>query len=186
MDDRILEKLARHPEKGLELLMNRYMGLVYTIVSDKLTSVCDKEDIEECVSEIFFELYQVRDTIDTQKSSLKSFVALVAKRKAINRYYKIMSRRQRLVNMEDGGGFAGMDDASESPADQVVGKETREALIESIQALGEPDCEIMVRKYYLGQSSKDIAAALRLKVNTVDKKVSRGLSKLKSLLEGVL
>jgi RNA polymerase sigma-70 factor (ECF subfamily) len=185
LDDRILEKLARHPEKGLELLMNRYMGLVYTIVSDKLTSVCDKEDIEECVSEIFFELYQARDTIDTQKSSLKSFVALVAKRKAINRYYKIMSRRQRLANLE-GGGFAGMDEASESPADQVAGKETREALIQSIQALGEPDCEIMVRKYYLGQSSKDIAATLRLKVNTVDKKVSRGLAKLKSLLEGVL
>lgn len=185
MDDRILEQLARYPEKGLELLMDRYMGLVYTIVSNKLMSVCDKEDIEECVSEVFFDLYQAREAIDTQKSSLQTFVALVAKRKAINRYHKSMSRKQRIVRLEDDG-FTGIDETQESPAEQASGKETRETLIQSIKALGEPDSEIMIRKYYLGQSSKEIAAALRLKVNTVDKKVSRGLDKLKSLLEGVL
>jgi RNA polymerase sigma-70 factor (ECF subfamily) len=51
--------------------------------------------------------------------------------------------------------------------------------------LGEPDREIIIRKYYFGQKSKEIAGVLNLRENTVDKKISRGLKKLKILLGGV-
>ena len=50
--------------------------------------------------------------------------------------------------------------------------------------LGEPDREIFLRKYYLGQRTKEIARALNLRENTVDQKVGRGLKKLRVWLEG--
>ena len=52
--------------------------------------------------------------------------------------------------------------------------------------LSEPDKEIFIRKYYLGQSTKIISKILGIKENTIDKKVSRGLLKLKNILKGVL
>ena len=60
----------------------------------------------------------------------------------------------------------------------------RETLLWALKELGEPDTQIFLRKYYLGQSTKEIAASLDIKENTIDKKVQRGLAKLRRLLEG--
>ena len=57
-------------------------------------------------------------------------------------------------------------------------------LLEALEGLGEPDREIFLRKYYLGQRTKEIARALNLRENTVDQKVGRGLKKLRVWLEG--
>ncbi|MFD0716006.1 sigma-70 family RNA polymerase sigma factor [Paenibacillus sp. GCM10027626] len=186
MDDIILKRLNDSPEKGLQLLMDAYMGLVYTIVSGKLRDSCSKEDIEECVSEVFFELFRSRAKIDPQQSSLKTFVALVATRKAINRYNKSNRYYKRIATLPEEELFGLADAESTEASNDYVDKETREAMIEGIKALGEPDSEIMIRKYYFGQNTKEVAEALQLKPATVDKKVSRGLAKLRSMMKGLL
>lgn len=50
-------------------------------------------------------------------------------------------------------------------------------------ALGRPDSEIFMRKYFYGQKRRDIAEELGMKTNTVDKIVSRGLVKLRKILD---
>lgn len=57
-------------------------------------------------------------------------------------------------------------------------------MLQCIAELGEPDSYIFIMKYYLGYSSKMIAEKFDLKQNTVDKKVQRGLEKLKKALQG--
>ncbi len=42
------------------------------------------------------------------------------------------------------------------------------------------------KTYYLGQTTKIIAEAFGLKINTIDKKISRGLVKLRETVGGVL
>ena len=51
------------------------------------------------------------------------------------------------------------------------------------EALGEPDTTIFIRKYFFGQKSSDIALEMNLKPNTVDKRISRGLIKLRKILK---
>ena len=41
----------------------------------------------------------------------------------------------------------------------------------------------MMPTYFLGQKSREIARDLNMKTNTVDKKISRGLKKLRAILE---
>ena len=60
----------------------------------------------------------------------------------------------------------------------------RHVLLEALKSLGQPDAEIFVRKYYLAQTAREIAAALGMKENTVDQRVARGLRKLRKRLEG--
>ncbi len=182
-DREILRLLIHRPEKGLEKLMDQYMGLVYTIVDGKLSSGCSKQDIEECVSDIFYEIYRTAHSIDLEKGSVKSYLAVLAKRKAINIYRKHKNSTDQ-VSMDEFDHDWMASDANVEEA--VTGNETSDRLIDEIQALGDPDSQIMIRKYYFGQSTKIIAKALGLKENTVDKKVSRALAKLRQALGGVL
>jgi len=185
LDEVILKQLQDSPEKGLRLLMDTYMGLVYTIIAGKLKDVCSKEDIEECASEVFYEIFRSRLRIDLGQSSLKTFIALVAKRKAINRYYKGNRHSQYFVEITDEE-LADLASTEYGPPGAYAEKETRTTVIDSIQSLGDPDREIMIRKYYFGQSTKEVSSALKLKPATVDKKVSRGLEKLRKILKGLL
>lgn len=181
LEDKILKLIKTKPEKGLEKLMDTYAPLVYAIVYNKLFTVSSKEDIEECVSSVFYEAYQKRDSIDLTKGTLKSFLAVVAKRRAIDLYRQKESSLGKVISLDalaDNCDKSLNSDMAENKSEEY---ETRELLIEGIKALGQPDEEIFIRKYYFGQSTKTISAILGIKENTVDKKVSRGLEKLREL-----
>ena len=186
MTDMALERemcslLLWQPEKGLEQIMNRYTAFVYTIVHGKLSGICKSQDIEECVSDIFYELYRTRNTIDFEKGSLKAYLAVLSKRKAIDVYRKKRGRSETVsIDEFDHDWIASGADVEGT----VIVGETNDILINEINALGEPDSQIMIRKYYFGQSTKIIASALGIKANTIDQKASRALVKLRHALGG--
>ncbi|MCL2281561.1 MAG: sigma-70 family RNA polymerase sigma factor [Dehalococcoidia bacterium] len=163
--------------------MDQYMAFVYTIAYGKLSSVCDKQDIEECVSDIFYEIYRTRNNIDLEKGSLKSYIAVLSKHKAIDVFRKHQKSIAHLCTNERDYDLVASDTDVEK---DVIDNEASEHLIREIKALGEPDSQIMIRKYYFGQNTKTISKALGIKENTVDKKVSRALVKLEQALKGAL
>ena len=81
-DIELLELLHNKPERGLKMMMDNYMALIYTIIFNKLSGMYSKEDIEECVNDVFFGVLNYKNRIDVQKESFKAFMAVVAKRKA--------------------------------------------------------------------------------------------------------
>ena len=182
-ENELCSLLIQQPEKGLGKVMDQYAAFVYTIVHGKLSNICAKQDIEECVSDIFYEIYRTRNAINLAKGSLKSYIAVLSKRKAIDIYRKHQKTVAHLSNAE-------FDlDLVVSNVDierDLIDSEASEYLINAIKALGEPDSQIMIRKYYFGQSTKPISRALGIKENTVDKKVSRALDKLEQTLRSVL
>ena len=176
--------LIQNPEKGIEKIMDQYIAFVYTIVYGKLSSVCNKQDIEECVSDVFCEIYQTRNAIDLEKGSLKSYLAILSKRRAIDVFRKYRSNVDNvsLDEIDHENWMTSDTDIEKS----MIESETRNLLIGEIKALGEPDSQIIIRKYYFGQTSKVISKELGIKENTVNKKVSRALGKLKQALGGAL
>lgn len=182
-DNEILKLLQCKGDKGLEMMMDKYMGLVYTIVHSKIATICSKEDIEECVSDVFYELYKNSQKIDLAKASLKTFLALIAKRKAIDIYRKYYKQNTKTVSLEVVNDID-LIDLNSNGEELYSNRETRRLLIEGIKALGEPDSEILIRKYFFEQPSKAISEALDMKVNTIDKRISRALTKLKRIWEG--
>ena len=181
-DSELLQLIKSSPERGLEEMMDSYIGYVFSIIHGRLADSCAKEDIEECVSDVFCDIYRHIGKIDLKKGSLKAFIAVVAKRKAIDLFRKAV---KECGNKSLNDGEYDTLPAALDTEKVIVKRETRAELIREIKALGEPDSEIFIRKYYFGQSTKLIAKALRLKANTVDKKVSRGLVKLKEAFGGV-
>lgn len=184
-DEKLLMLLRRNPEKGLDKLMDIYAGLVYTIVYSKLKTFGTQQDVEECVSDVFYAFYQQSNRIDLEKGSVKAYLSVLARRKAIDTFRKVSRPVHQTVSFE----VAGLDDSAgdrQQVEEGLIEKETRQLLIQEIKGLGEPDSEILILKFFFGCSTKVIAHQFNLKENTVDKKVSRGLNKLKAGLGGVL
>lgn len=166
----MLELLRRKPEKGIQAVMKVYMGLCCAIVRARLADF-PQEDIEECVSDIFLEVYRNRDRIALEKGGIRAYLAVVARRRAIDKYHA--ARKAETLPLE--GETAG--------AEKRLALEDRDALRDALHTLGEPDAKILVWKYYYGLATKEIAAALGMKENTVDQRARRGLQKLREKLE---
>ena len=165
-DDKILALLTQDERRGFEALVRQYAPYISVIVSSRLRFL-DKDGREDAVSDIFLELLEALRKEKYKVDSLKAFVSVIAVRCCIGRYRQHTARGESLP----------LDALPEQPVTES--RYDRAELIAVLKSLGEPDCEIFLRRYFLGQTSAEIAEALGLKPNTVDQIISRGLKKLR-------
>lgn len=166
----LLELLRRKPERGIRAVMEAYMGLCCAIVRARLADF-SQEDIEECVSDVFLEIYRNRDRIEMEKGGIRAYLAVIARRRAIDKYHAAKKAETLPLEAETEG------------AEKRLAFEDRDALRDALHTLGEPDAKILVWKYYYGLATKEIAAMLGMKENTIDQRARRGLQKLRAKLE---
>ena len=179
-DKELIELIKTNPNVGLDKLMKDYMGLICTIVREKLHSVCDEFEMESCASDVFVEFYNNIDKYTEEKGSIKSFICVIAKRRAID-IFRSKSKEFGNVSMDDDEAYVSVPDNVDIEASYISNEQKKE-LLEAINSLGEPDHEIIVRKFYLGESSKQISERLSMTVTAIDTRSSRALKKLKKIL----
>lgn len=181
-EEDIVEALQNTPQEGIRCLTETYGGLVYAITWRRLQGRLPREDIEECVSDIFFELYRCRDRIDLERGTLKAFLLTIAERQAI-KYYERRPDKLEKVSLQEQMEM-GIDVAGETDVEQeAIRREESEQLYTAIQSLGEPVSSIVIQKYYYGMTAKEIGKNMGLSKNAVEKRLKRGLNKLKTLVE---
>lgn len=173
-DNELLGLFKTDPDPAMRAAITQYGGLVYRIVYSKLGALCQREDIEETVSDIFLLLYRSADKIDPEKGSLKAYLSAMAKHTAVRRAKQLI----RQADAEPLDSFENM-----ISRDAGMPFEQREHIARCISRLGKPDSDIITLKFFYGMKSKEIAKRLGIKTNTVDKKVSRALEKLSAMLE---
>ena len=146
-DTELLELLKSSPQEGIAAAVKKYSAYVYKIVFTRLRGVCTNEDIEEAVSDIFMKFYLASQKNDTEIYSVCAYLAVTAQRHSINVFKKTVGRKTELS----------LDDLGYDLPDENISAETADDLTDAIHALGSPDSDIFVRRYYFGQSVADIA-----------------------------
>ncbi len=182
-DDKLAALLKTDPQQGYAELTDRYLGFVYKIAYSKLLGTCSKEDIEEFVCDIFYEFYCNRDKLDLEKGSIKTFLAVFTKRRAINLFHK-KTKGEEAISLYDDN-LENILIANENVEQGILEAEKKTKLIDTVKALGSPDSEIIIRKHYLGETLREISIDLDMKVKTVEKRYERALKKLRSSMGGV-
>ncbi len=183
MFDSVLLKLIKTDKnKGLLNLIDQYTPLVYTVVKSKISSVCTAEDIEETVSDVFNAFYNQAERVDLSKGSIAAYLVVIAKRKAIDVFRKA-SKNAEVKLLDDENEAIELSDSFDLE-DEVQKKELRNKLLSVINALGEPDSTIIIHRFYLGESYKDIASVTGLSDDNVRKRLSRALRKIEKELKG--
>lgn len=173
MTDKEIAQLLEHDsEAGLAAAVQQYGGYVYKIVLTRLSGICAKEDIDEAVSDIFFKLFTAAKGGKTF-TSVGGYLSVTAQRHCIDLFRKVTGRAQTVP----------LDEIAELSSEQEIFADTSQELMTAIKSLGQPDTQIFLRRYIFGQRNKDIAKDLGMNTAAVNKRISRGLVKLKEILK---
>ena len=170
-DTELLILLRSSPQEGLAAVIERYSAYVYKIAYNRLCRVCAKEDIEEAVSDIFMKLYTAVMRGEEVRS-VCAYLSVIAQRHCTDIYRRQVSRE----------GCVPLGELEDVIPDEGITADSGRLML-MLKKLGEPDTEIFVRRFYLGQPVKHIARDLRMKTDAVYRRISRGLKKLRTMLE---
>ena len=172
-DSEMIALLKSDPSRGLCEAVRKYRSYAAAIVGRVLGG--SERDVEECVADAFVAVWK---TVQSERGlrNLKGCIAYAARNAAINRYRKLT--RERTVDIDEIYLPSGEDITLdfESGTDAVTVQEL-------VYGLEEPDREIFVRKYYLMESVKEIAAQVGLEEIQIKNRLYRGRQKLKKQLE---
>ncbi len=174
-DEAIAAAIRNRDQQAIHTVITRYSRLLWTVAGAVLRPAGTAEDVEECVADVFLYLWQHPDRYDPSRGKLKSWLAMVARSQAVDRYRELI--KQSALPLEEAA-LSGCPGAAE----YLMEAETREALRRAVDGLEEPGREILVRRYCCGQKPKEIALALDLQVKQVDNHLYRAKRKLREAL----
>ena len=173
-DEELISLIKRDPDRGMRRIIKEYGGLVRSVIRARLSAaVFGEADIEDCAAETLLEFWTNADRYIPAAGGIKTYLCVMARRNAVDLL------RKRYKELDD-------IPLDEAPPIAASGPDAAErlALIEAVKSLGNPDSEIIIRKYYLGQSSKEIAKCIRMSVSNVDTRAHRAIAKLRNIFGG--
>lgn len=179
-DKEIVSLILKDASNGMKLLIDQFSPIVYGTVRGRLCQVCSHDEIDACVNHVFTDFYFNINKFDVKKCSIKTYLTVLARNKAIEEFRKhsrhigeICSDSDELIELPDAFNL-------ENVAERHI---LEERLLLAVKMLGTPDSQIIIRRYFYAQPSKLIAEALGMTDAAVRKHISRSLAKLKTMLD---
>ncbi len=182
-DEELLHLLLHDPEEGCRVLLTEYGGFVLAVVRRRIGSCCVPQEAEELVSDILFEFYQRRTQIDLQRGSIRALLATITMHRCTD-WYRHYAAQQAKATQVDAEFLPEMPDAAPDPEAQYIRKEQCERLFAMMQQLSENDRNLLMWKYYFGETAPEIAKRLSIRVGAVEMRISRAKKKLLELMGG--
>jgi RNA polymerase sigma-70 factor (ECF subfamily) len=173
-DDKLVKLLKKNPSKGLSCAIDIYGALVKTIVT-RILGYENQQDIEECVSDVFVELWKSINNFNKEKGIFKNYIISIARHISINTYNRKIKKNLATTLEEDLEFNIDLNDEVTKSINKKIIKDT-------LNNLPQPDKDIFIRRYYLYESVKDIAFSLDINPKTVENKLYRGKEVLKQAL----
>ena len=175
-DEKIVLAIKNRDATVLDKVINKYSKFMWKVVGNVIPNATS-QDIEECVADVFIYFWRNYDKYDSEKSTLKYWLALIARSRAINKM-KIIYRNNH-VSYDDN---MLIDELSE--ADEIFKVEDKLLLIAAVRALNDFDRDILIRRYCKDQSISQIANELKISNKNVENRLYRTKNKLRQILVG--
>ncbi|MEZ5346399.1 MAG: sigma-70 family RNA polymerase sigma factor [Pyrinomonadaceae bacterium] len=173
MAESILKRISTGDNTAVQECLDTYGGLIWSLARRMLP---DANDAEDAVQEIFVEIWKNAERFDEEKSSETTFIAMIARRRLIDRLRKI----DRQPNA----------DSFEEMVTEPVGKDGREVYV-SIEAkraasamneLRPEQKKVLQLSIVEGYSHSEIADLLEIPLGTVKTYARRGLIEVREIL----
>lgn len=177
MDNDIVELLKARDQRSIEWIAQRYEKLIryiaVTILRDRETSV------EECINDVYLKLWTHGAGYDFEKASFKTYLKAITRNTALN-YLRKLRRLEELEGMDEADTIQSeYIDYSQNLEQKVIFQEEVSVLNRIITSLRKKDRELVLRRFYYLQSTRQIAGAMGMSENAVDSKLSRLRKKMK-------
>lgn len=178
MNEQILiERLKKRDKTVYDDILNLYAKLIWTVAYGVLKDVGTFEDVEEICADTMIHLWQYPEKYNDEKSSLKTYLCIVTKHKAIDRLRKL--KRMKESVLED-------DYADDGIETLFMQRELLKQVYEEANQLKEPDREIFILRYFYQLKPKEIGLKLSMSAKTIQNILYQAKKHVVHALKGVI
>lgn len=164
IDENLQEDIHNRNPKIYDFLINEYSKLLWVIASGVLKNVGTREDIEDCVAESFTYLWENPQKYDQARGSIKSYLCLITKSKAIDKVRKINKTTTLPYNEDLKANTKDIEEA-------LLNKQMVNEIYDFAKKLKQPDSEIFLLRYFYQLKPREIADKLNITAKEVSNKL---------------
>lgn len=167
----ILPRIAANDRAAVQECIDKYGGLIWSLAR-KLAP----NEAEDAVQEIFIELWKNAARFDAAQSSEVTFVAMIARRRLIDRLRK-SNRQPQTYSMDD-------EENKFEPqySEQLEVRTDAAVAFRAMQQLRPEQQKVLQLAIYQGLSHQEISGATGIPLGTVKTHARRGLEKIRLAL----
>lgn len=172
----LVERIRAGDDQALAAVYDEHAGLVFGLAR-RVTR--DEQVARDVTQEVFAYLWEMPGRVDLARGSLRTFLALLAHRRAVDevRRHEVRARAETA---------AARPDLDEGPEAQVVDSAMhgwrKKRVAALLEALSPPQREALRLAYYDGLTYVQVAAALGIPEGTAKTRLRSALAKLRTLL----
>lgn len=174
-DEKLVLAIKEKDETAMAEVMKKYTKLLWSVASAVLVNAASLQDVEECVADVFIQLWYFPEQFNPTKGKLSTWLSMVSRSKAIDRYRKIVRKAEVPIDEAVLCGRMGI-------LTEVMEKEEARQVYETVRGLEEPEREIILRRYYYGQKPKEIAIVMDMPKKQVENHLYQAKKKLQKRL----
>ena len=173
-DSELIAELKAGGESVIYIISGEFSGYVMTVIRNFAGGALSPQDIEELCSDVFFKLWQHRDSLD-ESFGLKPYLSVCAKNAVKNR---LRSLKVPPDDIDD------IDIPSELSVEHIAElHEMMGHLKNALSELSESEREVFLRYFFYGEKTAEIAGAMSINEGTARSRLSRTRAKLKEYLK---
>ena len=174
-----MRRLQKGDKSALGDIYDAYNKLVYGLI---YTILKGKEESEDCLQEVFVQLWEKADQFDPSKGNLYSFLLTMARNKAIDvtrsRDYKDSKKEDHIIN-----DFTLTPESKyKNPHEDLELNERAGMVRQALKRLSEKEREVLHVAYFNGMTQSEISTKFEIPLGTVKYRMRQGMIKLKDLL----
>lgn len=176
-DNTLIQKISDGEQDAFLYMLETYSKLLWVVVGSILGAVGTPQDIEECISDVYIHIWKNPKTYNPQKGSFKTFLAVIARSKALDTYRKLS--KSKIVELTDA-----ITSSDDDLLERVVEKEMHDKLYTAIKTLTEPNKEIVIRRFFFDEKPQRIAEKTDIPIKEVENRLYQSKLRLRKILEG--
>lgn len=174
-DEMLIQRIQNGDQEAFSYVIRTYGKLLWIIVGGILGHIGTNQDIEECISDVYVQVWKTPVAFNHKKGSLKTYLAVIAKSKALNAYRKLS--KCKAVELDEA-----INSSDSDLLGYIVEKEMSKELYAAIALLSEPDKEILIRRYFLDEKPATISEKIPLSLKEVNNRLYQSKIKLRKIL----
>ncbi len=171
--DDLLPKIASGDREAVQDCIDRYSGLVWSLARKFTRTDADAEDATQ---DIFLDVWKSAARFDPSVASETTFVAMIARRRLIDRRRRESRQPQREAMFEDS-----LEEREAEPNHTELSEDARVASLE-LKKLSQDQQRVLRLSIFHGLTHERISEATGMPLGTVKTHARRGLIKLRDLL----
>ena len=173
MTQAILKRIAAGEKTAVQDCLNAYGGLVWSLARRMSPNT---DDAEDAVQEIFIDIWKNAERFDDSQSSETTFVAMIARRRLIDRL-RYSNRRISAGSLED----IVAEPSNDSDTNLQTSVEAKEAA-QALKTLRPEQRQVLQLSIIQGLSHQEISDTTGMPLGTVKTHARRGLLQVREFL----